>query len=414
MKSNILSVRLYGIPIGTLLQTQEGKMRFEYCEGAKHALSLSMPLTKRKYGNVPCEAYFGGLLPESEEARRAIGRILRANPNSTFSLLQAIGNDCAGAVSLHTPDVPVEADTSHEMGMKPLSDTALAQHIRELPQKPLFIGVEGLRLSLAGVQEKAAVCMINGRIGLPIRGTPTTHILKPAIDRYPGSVPNEYLCLKVAKALGLPVPNAEIRRAEDQVYLLVERYDRSVDEGKGILRLHQEDFCQALGVKEKYQRYGGPTLRDCFDLLLNSSLPVVDRNILMQAVVFNFLIGNADAHGKNFAMLYDSHGKARLAPFYDILCTQVYEDLSTEMCMKIGESYDFMEVAMDDWEKLCYQTGFSFPVLKRMMGKMSDEISTALVKERAQLGSTEFDTDLADKMVAQVERNRKRLIRMLR
>jgi serine/threonine-protein kinase HipA len=413
MKENILSVRLHGIPVGTLKQTRDGKLRFEYLEDATRAVSLSMPLNQRRYGNIPCETYFGGLLPESVSARRAIARKFDVNPRNTFSLLRVIGCDCAGAISFQATDDPVEADSVHEVQAEPVPEAVLAEHIRELPQKPLFIGVDGLRLSLAGMQEKAAVCVVDGQVCLPVRRTPTTHILKPSIKDYPATVQNEYLCLRAAGRLGLSVPAVEIRCAENETYLLVKRYDRRFDNKKRILRLHQEDFAQATGSREKYQRYGGPGLKECFDLLLKSSLPVFDRNMLMEAVVFNCLIGNADAHAKNFAILHDKPGDVRLAPFYDILCTQAYSNLTPDMSMKIGSHYILDEVTTRDWEDFCKQAGLSFPVLRNMLRRQAETLPDIVRDECSLLKSGEFDSEVATQIVEQVERNCRRAQRLL-
>jgi len=407
-RQKILSVRLNGTPVGQLEQTKDGKLKFQYEDGARQ-ISLSMPVENKRFGNMPCEKYFGGLLPESEEAKRAIGKNFGANPRSTFSLLRAIGHDCAGAVSFHDPEDPVVPDSLLEPKMKPLSEPELERHIKELPLKPLFMGVEGLRLSLAGVQEKAAVCVLDDKIAIPLGGTPTTHILKPSISKYPGSVQNEYLCLRTATRLGLAIPDVRMGRAGKEDYLLVERYDRKFDGGKRIIRLHQEDFCQALGFREKYQRLGGPGFKDCFELLMNTRIPIIDRDLLMRATVFNYLVGNNDAHGKNFAILYDVDGNARLAPFYDILCTQAYEDLSNDLCMKIGEHYDFKDIEESDWHLLCKTTGFSFPGLKKIISSLAEQIMVCVGDERNLLRNTEFDNPVLDRIVSRVQQNAKAL-----
>ena len=364
-KLKILSVRLHGRPVGQLEQTQDGKMKFQYQDDASQ-ISLSMPLENQSYGNMPCEKYFGGLLPESEAAKKAIGKKFGANPRSTFSMLIAIGHDCAGAISFHAQEDPVVLDSVREIKMQPLSEPELEQHIKELPLKPFFMGVEGLRISLAGVQDKAAVCLVDGTIAVPLEGTPTTHILKPTISRFPGSAQNEYLCLRTAARLNLPVPAVKLGRAGEEIYFLIERYDRKFDGDKRILRLHQEDFCQALGFREKYQRFGGPGFKDCFELLMKTRIPIKDRDLLMRAVVFNYLIGNTDAHGKNFTIRYEMNGDSHLAPLYDILCTQAYDELTNEMCMRVGDHYDFKDIKESDWQALCKVTAFSFPVLKKI------------------------------------------------
>ncbi len=405
-KLKILSVRLNGKPVGQLEQTKEGKLKFQYEDGARQ-ISLSMPVESKRFGNMPCEKYFGGLLPESEEAKKAIGKNFDANPKSTFSLLRAIGHDCAGAISFHDPEDPVVQDALLETKMKPLSEAELEKHIKELPLKPLFMGVEGLRLSLAGVQEKAAVCVFEDKIAIPLAGTPTTHILKPSMSKYSGSVQNEYLCLRTATRLGLPVPDVKMSRAGKEDYLLVERYDRKFDEGKRIIRLHQEDFCQALGFREKYQRLGGPGFKDCFELLMKTRIPVIGRDLLMRAAVFNYLVGNNDAHGKNFAILYDVDGNSRLAPFYDILCTQAYDELTNDLCMKLGEHYDFKDIKESDWQVLCKTTGFSFPGLKKIISSLTEQVVVSVEEERNLLRKTEFDNPVLDKIVARVQQNAK-------
>lgn len=411
-KLKILSVRLSGKPVGQLEQTKDGKLKFQYEDDASQ-ISLSMPLNNKRYGNMPCEKYFGGLLPESEDAKMAIGNKFGANPKSTFGLLRAIGLDCAGAISLHDPEDPIVLDSSLEIKTQSLSEPELEKHIKDLPLKPLFMGVEGLRLSLAGVQQKAAVCVVDGKIAVPLHGTPTTHILKPTISKFPGSVQNEYICLRTAARLTLPVPEIKMGRAGEEMYLLVKRFDRRVEVGKRILRLHQEDFCQALGFKEKYQRLGGPGFKDSFSLLMQTRIPIKDRDLLMRAAVFNYLIGNNDAHGKNFAILYDQGGQLRLAPFYDILCTQAYDELTDDMCMKIGDNYIFKDIKESDWQGLCKVTEFSFQSLKKIAALFVEQIVESIQEERNLLSGTEFDHSILDTIVAQVQRNAKTLAKIM-
>ncbi len=403
-KSKVLSVRLSGTPVGHLIQTQDGKMRFEYLPETTDAISLSMPIDKKAYGNMPCEKYFGGLLPESENARKAIALTFKGNANSTFSLIREIGHECAGAISIHEANDPIEVDKFHRIIADPISDEDLEQHIIDLPYHPLFIGMQGMRMSLAGVQDKAALCIVNGKLCIPKGSTPTTHILKPMIPKYPLSVQNEYLCLKTAKRIGLPAPEVTIRKAGQQVFLMIERYDRIFDGKETIQRLHQEDFCQALSLREKYQTHGGPGLKESFDLMMRSSLPIVDRSLLMQGVVFNYLIGNADAHGKNFSVLYVSEG-VRLAPFYDILCTQFYGNLTEDMCMKIGETYNLGEVQLNDWKTLCEKLNFPFAGLKKIVTNQLSQLVDALTIEREELAATTFEHALLDGIVDQVSKN---------
>ena len=328
MSKNELSVRLCERPVGSLFRTG-GVMRFIYHESAQRQLSMSMPLTKSKYGNRSCEAYFGGLLPESAKAKMIIGQLFDINHHNNFNLLSAIGYDCAGAVSIQNPNDPFVPTDRHEIKGNPLDEEELAHYLKELPTRPLLAHLGEIRISLAGAQDKAALCVIEEQICLPAGDNPSTHILKPPIYKLEGSVQNEYFCLTLAKVIGISAANVQIRRALDVTYLLVERYDRVFLNPNTIKRIHQEDFCQAAGIvsTNKYQTDGGPTLKKCFDLLHNTTSPAVSRKQLLDLIIFNYLVGNADAHAKNFAFLYPENGTIRLAPAYDILCTRIYKQL---------------------------------------------------------------------------------------
>lgn len=400
MADRLLSVHLYGKQVGLLSQDQQGKMSFQYDPRAQTVLTLSMPIREEPYAQEICEAYFGGLLPEGEAARLAIGQRFGINSKNTFSLLRVIGNDCAGAVSLHEVDEPERETDWFPLTGRVLAEKELAQHIRDLPTKPLFIGLNGLRLSLAGVQDKAAVCLINNEIVLPHAGSPTTHILKPALKLLDSTVQNEYLCLRMAKNLGFDVPHVEMRRANGLPYLLIERYDRECD-GDKLRRLHQEDFCQALGITStyKYQTDGGAGLQQCFDLLKKISQPAKARTRLAQMVVFNYLVGNTDAHGKNFSLLYKANGGLALAPFYDILCTQAYPGLTRNMAMEIGGNYQISNVRAEHWKKFSKAIGFSYPRLKTIIQDQLERLMDVAEAERDLLRAGSFDTKVLDKML---------------
>lgn len=296
-----------------------------------------MPIRKEAYDDQPCEAFFGGLLPESEIVKRLIAKKYGISPNNSFALLRAIGYDCAGAISCHAMDDPLLDQTSTPLSGRIITEEELYQHIKELPKQPLFMNVEGLKLSLAGAQDKAAICMINSEIAFPENNCPTTHILKPASPHFEGITENEYFVMRIAKQIGLPVPEITFKKIRDITFLLIERYDRKI-KNHHIECIHQEDFCQALGVlsTRKYQNDGGPGFSDCFNLLNTTTQPAIDRNQLASALIFNYLICNMDAHGKNFSLLHHSSSNIRLAPFYDMICTLVYPNLSTRMAMKIG------------------------------------------------------------------------------
>lgn len=405
MPERHLAIHLYGKTVGLLTQNSAGEMRFQYREGA-NMLSVSLPVQEAPYGHSQCEAYFGGLLPESELARAAIGRRLGINANNTFSLLQAIGYDCAGAVSIHPIEEAEEdietADLAPVDG-KVLNEKELAKHIRELPQRPLFIDVEDLRLSLAGVQDKAAVCVVGQDILIPHSGSPTTHILKPAIPTLQSTVENEYVCLQLARRLGFLVPSVEMRMADTVPFLLVERYDRQWV-GDRLKRLHQEDFCQALGraTAYKYEAEGGPGFQDCFALLRQATQPALARNRLAEMVVFNYLVGNTDAHGKNFSLLHLPGGGLQLAPFYDILCTQAYPRLTKKMAMAIGGEAQIGNIRVEHWERFSREIGFTLPRIKAIIRNQIEKLPTIVELEYDTLKDNKavpwVDIKILDKM----------------
>lgn len=222
--------------------------------------------------------------------------------------------------------------------------------VDDLPRRPLLAGERGVRLSLAGAQLKLALCKAGDGWLLPAPGAASTHILKPAIRDLAGSIENEAFCMTLAARCNLGVPVCWIER-EPHLYV-VERYDRVRDPATGrVRRLHQEDFCQALGVpsSRKYEAEGGPSLKDCFDLVRRvSSDPTGDLLRLLDWVIFNFLIGNHDAHAKNLSLLY-RNGQTRLAPFYDLLSTAAYPNLSEKFAMRIGGAESVRYMAMRHW-----------------------------------------------------------------
>lgn len=358
-----LAVWLFDQRIGTLLQDKSGRMSYTYESDAVAALSLSMPVQESPYEHDLCESFFGGLLPESDQARQLIGRRFGVNGNNSFSLLGVIGHECAGAISIFPDDR--EPPTVSQSAANVLGEKALADHIRDLPRRPLLAGVEGIRLSLAGAGDKAAVCVVDGQIALPSAGALTSHVIKPNIGTIGDTVSNEFFCMKLAERLGMRAAGVEFRTAKDIEFLLVKRYDRSYDKNGNLTRIHQEDFCQALGVvsAQKYQNEGGPGYKDCFELLRRVSRPAIDRNRFTEYAIFNFLIGNMDAHGKNFSLL---HGATlSLAPLYDVLSTKVYPQLSARLAMRVDKYYEPDKIFPRHWKRLYEACGMSYPAFKR-------------------------------------------------
>lgn len=382
--SKELDVYLNAELIGTLGLNATDEMVFTYNADATRPISVGMPVEQKQFGNLHCEAFFGGLLPEGDEARKALGRRFGISPRNTFSLLRSIGAECAGALSIVEAGLTPPPEGPEDVQL--LTQSELAQHIRELPRRPLFVDIRSLRLSLSGVQDKAAVSVVSDGIGVPASG-PTTHILKPDLRHAPGAIFCEHLCMKTAARLGINVASVKLSKAEDQVYLLIERYDRQrVRETRKIQRVHQEDFCQALAIpsKKKYQEDGGPKLQDCFELLNNTSVPAKERLTLLTAVIFNYLAGNMDAHGKNFSLLHSAQG-IRLAPLYDVLCTLAFPDFSKLLAMDIGDYDAPEEIFAHQWRTLCQDIKYSFPAFKKLAKRLYTNFATEAQHEYAEM-----------------------------
>ncbi len=379
MKNKTLQVWLYQEMVGTLSQDLGGRFEFEYAEGASHALSLSLPLSQKRYDHWSCEGFFNGLLPEGDGIRDLIAKKYGISAHNDFSLLRAIGYDCAGAVSfLDEPSPAVKIDY-HELDGRVLSDDELEDIITNLPQKPLSLGDDGIRLSLAGAQHKTALLLLGDKLATPLRDVPTSHIIKPAIEAYEETIENEYICLETARALGMNVPKLEIRYANQTKFFMIERYDRRMKDGK-IARLHQEDFCQATNKPSirKYQKEGGVSYKDCATILRQTRTPALFMNALLDRIIFNFIIGNNDAHGKNFSLLHGKDGQCLLAPCYDILCTQVYPELTRRMAMKIGRHDERAKLERRHFQSLAQDMCVSEKALASRWVEHSEQIPIAL------------------------------------
>jgi serine/threonine-protein kinase HipA len=387
-----LDVYLDNELVGHLIQDDGGQMVFDYNESWLQKsnatpLSQSLPLRRERFKRNECKGFFAGILPD-ESKREIIAHNLGISARNDYAMLEQIGGECAGAVTF----VPAgENSPKRNYGYRTLSSQELAATLKQLPKRPLLAGEDGIRLSLAGAQDKVAVRLEGNEISLPLGGAPSTHILKPAVERFAGVVFNEALCMKVAAIVGLPAAKVETRSVEDIEYLLVERYDRTYRQNPGgtpsLERLHQEDFCQAQGIvpETKYQKEGGPSLRQCFALLREvSTAPVIDLARLLDAVIYNFLVGNNDAHGKNFSLLYHGMGTAnlqiRLAPAYDVVSTTYYPELSKDMAMKIGREYSSDEVTPKDFEQLAEEAGLAKPIVRKRVPELAETVIANLDK----------------------------------
>ena len=387
-----LDVYLHNELVGHLIQDDGGQMVFDYNESWLQKsnatpLSQSLPLRRERFKRNECRGFFAGILPD-ESKREIIAHNLGISARNDYAMLEQIGGECAGAVTFVSTG---EKLPERNYGYRTLSSQELAAMLKQLPKRPLLAGEDGIRLSLAGAQDKVAVRIEGNEISLPLGGAPSTHILKPAVERFEGVVFNEAFCMQLAARVGLPAAKVETRSVEGIEYLLVERYDRTYRQNPGgtpsLERLHQEDFCQAQGIvpETKYQKEGGPSLRQCFALLREvSSAPVIDLARLLDAVIYNFLVGNNDAHGKNFSLLYHGMGTAnqqiRLAPVYDVVSTTYYPELSKDMAMKIGREYSSDEVTLKDFEQLAEEAGLAKPIVRNRVPELAETVIANLDK----------------------------------
>ena len=368
--------------VGMLEQNRSGLLGFCYgpewlSRPGAAPLSRSLPLQSESFTGKHVRPFFAGILPE-EGPRRQIASILGISERNDFAMLERIGGECAGAVSLLSEGVPPPVTGDFRMGE--LNEMELQEIIAELPRRPLMAGREGVRLSLAGAQDKLPVVLRGTTVALPLGDTPSTHILKPEPGRFPGLVANEVLCMTLAKAVGLDVPPVTIRSVGGKPCIVVQRYDRTIGPDGTVTRIHQEDFCQALGFppERKYQQEGGPLLRDCIALLREwSTAPVLDIRDFLDGLIFNVLIGNADAHGKNYSLLYRG-GERRLAPFYDLVCTLAWSELSKTPAMKIGQSDSIEAITPAHWQKMTQETRLGWPLVRERLVQLAQKTIDAL------------------------------------
>lgn len=410
-----LTVWWDGARVGLLRVDENGDLEFVYDpdwvdDAARPAVSISLPKRLEPFNRRETRPFFAGLLPE-EAQRDAVAHALGVSRANDFRLLERLGGDVAGALTLW-PEGDLPPEPQGLTATEPLTDERLLEVLARLPARPMLAGEKGMRLSLAGAQQKLPVVLVNGRIALPAPGQPSTHILKPAIDRLPGTTENEALAMRLAAALGLQVAPVEPRRTGERTYLLVERYDRDVGADGSIRRLHQEDFCQALGVapERKYASEGGPVFRDCFDLVRRACAtpaPAVLR--LVDAAIFNVLVGNADAHGKNYSLLYGAGG-IDFAPLYDLLCTAAYPDVHAKLAMKVGKRSTLEEFTPDTWDDFAREIGVGAPFVRRRAAALAAQSLERLSEVADTLAAEDFGGEHLGRFVDVVAERAKTLV----
>jgi serine/threonine-protein kinase HipA len=385
-----LIVLVNGDHLGHIAQSTNGRLAFEYdnrwlARIDAYPLSLSMPLTAKRHTHATIANYLLGLLPDRDRALDAIAKRHGVSRNP-FALAGAIGEDLAGAVQIVPPGRL--ATLKRREGANPISEERLAKFLDQLVANPgaMQITEDAGLFSLAGAQPKKAISWVNGKWREPRGRTPSTHIIKPPMVHLAGQVENEHFCLRLAQACELTAVRSEVVMIGGKPNIVTERYDRRrfrggrtlplTSAGGTVVRLHQEDMCQALGITpaDKYQSEGGPGMKAIMNLLGGSGNPSADRTRFMRACAFNFAILGTDAHAKNYSVLIEP-GNYRLAPLYDINSVLPYDTLDTrKLAMSIGGEFRWRQIHRRNWEKAAETCGYP---TEEALGQLRDILRRA-------------------------------------
>lgn len=399
-----LCVYLNDVPAGNLdWDPAQDVFSFRYLPGylsmeGAAAISNSLPLGDGPFAPNRSRSFFENLLPP-EAVRRKLEKILHHDWRNTFAFLKELGGDCAGAISLY----PDGVEPSHrDVAPCELTEGQADEILRSLPSRPLLQGlVDGYRISVAGAQDKLVARLDGKKIFLPLYGAASTHIIKPRMPQCPGTVENECFCQRLAEEVGLDAAKAGILDVKARAYYVSERYDR-VRERDRVRRLLQEDFCQAMGVPSemKYEEDGGPSAVRCFLFLRDGGFGFPEMAKFVDSLVFNFLVGNADAHAKNFSLLR-REGTTTLAPLYDLLSTEVYPELSSRMAMSIGGAREFPEVGAESFEAFARKCDFNPKFVRSRIERISEALPAAMVRVEEELSDGGHPSDIYGRIAAQ-------------
>ncbi|WP_315913997.1 HipA domain-containing protein [Arthrobacter sp. lap29] len=373
-------------------------------------LSVRMPVRLEMYPATQTRAFLDGLLPE-DHIRAQFANEARVSTDDTFGLLRAYGLDCAGAIQVTDPEVP---DHAREPGIRWLDENEFAVVVSDLPSAPLGISADpGVRSSLGGLQGKLVVVVDGDRIGIPLNGQASTHILKPArltekgLERWPGIAQLETMGLRLIKAaseagVSVTASDARVIDISGRLGLLANRFDRKKDKSGLVQRIHQEDLAQALGIKQKYQldSHTAPRLTDIANLLrVHATAPASAVNQLLEMVTLNAAIGNCDMHARNLALLLDN-GKIGLTPAYDVVPTAVWPDHDRELSLRVGGEAFLDDLRGEDLLAEATSWGMRRPLSKRIINRSLTALEVALPAVRQAAIAEGWDHPLLDSVVA--------------
>jgi serine/threonine-protein kinase HipA len=423
--ANELVALLGGVEVGRVHRDGKGRLTFVYDEAWRQApnaypLSLSMPLAAREHKPAPVEAFLWGLLPDNELVLRRWGQRFQVSARSAFALMSHVGEDCAGAVQLVTPARLEAVQSGSQDQVEWLDEQNIAERLRGLRADHGAWRLPGDtgQFSLAGAQPKTALLLEDGRWGIPSGRIPTTHILKPPTGQFDGHAENEHVCLALARALGLPAASSQVMKFKDEIAISIERYDRQRS-GNQIIRVHQEDTCQALAIMptRKYQSEGGPGVSELLGLLrVQSSARDEDMDSFLGAVGFNWLIAGSDAHAKNYSLLITGGPRVRLAPLYDLASILPYDKIDlhkVKLAMKVGGEYLLHQIGLRQWRKLAQEGRVDadglIDKLRGMARQLPDEVGPA----RARAREEGLDRTIIDRLATRLTQRAQECQRLL-
>lgn len=407
-----LSVYQNGEIVGYLSKQPSGAIEFIYADewlSNEHAypVSLSLPLREDAFKGAPVVAVFENLLPDSESLRSRVAEKVGADGTDAYSLLVQIGRDCVGALQFFPEDADIDFSNLHSIQGESISDEEIERLLNNLARVPLGLDKEhDFRISVAGAQEKTALLLHKGKWLRPSGTTPTTHILKTQIGELPNgvdlsnSVENEFYGLAVMEAFGLPVNKAEIKTFGKTKSLVIERFDRAWTKEGSLLRIPQEDCCQALSIppSRKYQNdlrpkdEKQPSMVEILNLLKGSDRPAEDQKAFLKAQIIFWLIGATDGHGKNFSIFLGAGGRFMLTPFYDVLTAQPFFDAhqiqkkEMKMAMSVGSNnhYKMEEIHGRHFVQTVQKAGLPDYIAKESLEEISGIAERAMpsIEER--------------------------------